>query len=102
MGKDKPRRITQAQKKLIEFFLHDSSLQIISISSPHLLRYVAALLILNKPLQEHRSEELLSKLKQDRYWYSDPITQFLEALYDEMDFDNAQEHLEECQNVLAV
>jgi translation initiation factor 3 subunit E len=91
----------QAQKKLIEFFLHDSSLQIISISCPHLLRYVAALLILHKHLQEHRAEELLAKLQQDSFWYSDPITQFLEELYRNLDFDAAQAKLEESVHVLA-
>lgn len=88
------------QKKLMDWFLQDKSLQIISISATHLLRYVAALLILHKSLQDHRASELLNKIRQDSYWFSDPITQFLEALYFDIDFDAAQEHLNACDQVL--
>ena len=35
---------------------------------------MAALLILHKQLQDHRASELLNKIRQDNYWYSDPIT----------------------------
>jgi translation initiation factor 3 subunit E len=88
------------QKKLMDWFLQDKSLQIISIACTHLLRYVAALLILHKQLQDHRSSELLNKIRQDRFWFSDPITQFLESLYFDIDFDAAQEYLNVCDSVL--
>jgi translation initiation factor 3 subunit E len=88
------------QKKLMEWFLQDKSLQTISIACTHLLRYVAALLILHKQLQDSRASELLNKIRQDRYWFSDPITQFLEALYFDIDFDAAQEQLNVCCKVL--
>jgi len=88
------------QRKLMDWFLCDKSLQIISISATHLLRYVAALLILHKQLQDHRASELLNKIRQDNYWYSDPITKFLEALYFDIDFDAAQEYSTACDQVL--
>lgn len=89
------------QKKAMDFFLLDRSLQIVAVACQHLLRYVAALLILHRHLQDHRASELLNRIRQDRFWYSDPITQFLEALYFDLDFEAAQTYLNECGKVLA-
>merc|ERR1712096_439129 len=87
-------------RKMMDFFLQEKSLQIISVGCTHLLRYVAALLILHKNLQESRAQELLGKIRQDCHWYSDPITKFLEALFFDVDFDSAQELLGEIGPVL--
>merc|ERR1719262_715305 len=85
--------------KLLDFFLNEKSLSIISLSCPHLFRYVGACLILHKRLKH---------LMKDTVWiihhetgsstnsYSDPITRFLLALYTDMDFDEAQRELQKC------
>jgi len=97
---DKKHLLEESQWKLTEFFLQDKSLQIISIGCTHLYRYVAALLLLNKSLQDSRASELLNKIRQDRYWFSDPLTRLLEALYFDIDFDAAQEFLKEVGGLL--
>jgi len=91
-GQTKPR-------DLLDFFLNEKSLSIISLSCPHLFRYVGACLILHKRLKH---------LVKDTVWiihhetgnssnsYSDPITRFLLALYTDMDFDEAQHELQKC------
>jgi hypothetical protein len=38
-------------------------------------------------------------LQQESHSYSDPITEFLEDLYANFDFDAAQKKLRECENV---
>lgn len=84
--------------KALDIFLHEKSLSVISLSCPHLFRYVAACLIL------HRRLRLALK---DTVWiihlescaYSDPITRFLVALYTDLDFDGAQLELQECRRV---
>lgn len=83
------------EPKLLDFFLNEKSLSIISISCPHLFRYVGACLILQKRLKQ---------IVKDTVWiihheassYSDPITRFLLALYTDMDFDEAQRELQQC------
>lgn len=87
-------------KKVSDFFLLERNLQIISIVCPHLFRYVGVLLVLHKQLQDHRASDLLGKIRQDSYWYSDPITKFLEALYFDVNFDLAQDGLVLCTKVV--
>jgi len=84
--------------KVLEFFLHDKSLSVISLSSPHLFRYVSACLILNKRLKPSL-KEIVWVIQQESESYSDPITRFLVALYIDLDFDGAQRELQQCKNV---
>ncbi len=39
-------------------------------------------------------------IQQESYEYSDPVTQFLESLYVNYDFDGAQQQLKACEEVL--
>jgi len=84
--------------KIMEFFLHDKSLSVISLSCPHLFRYVSACLILNKRLKSS-IKEVVWVIQQETESYSDPITRFLVALYIDLDFDRAQKELQECKAV---
>lgn len=38
-------------------------------------------------------------IQQESYTYKDPITEFLECLYVNFDFDGAQQKLRECETV---
>lgn len=40
-----------------------------------------------------------SKITQESYTYKDPITEFVECLYVNFDFDSAQKKLRECESV---
>jgi translation initiation factor 3 subunit E len=45
-------------------------------------------------------KELIKVIQQEHYTYSDPITEFLECLYVNYDFEGAQEKLRECEEVM--
>jgi len=96
---------SQPAIKLLDFFLAEKNLSIISIGSPHLFRYVAACLILHKRLK-HMVKETVAIIQYEcgdtTSQYSDPITKFTTALYIDMDFDEAQVQLKRCKKVLQV
>lgn len=81
--------------KLLDFFLHDKNMSIISLSCPYLFRYVSACLILQRRLKhllQHHG--LVWIMYHEAHAYQDPITRFLLALYTETDFDEAQRELQ--------
>lgn len=81
--------------KLLDFFLNEKSLSIISLSCPHLFRYVGACLILQKRVK-HLVNSTVWIIHGESGSYSDPVTRFLLALYTEMDYDDAQQELQKC------
>ena len=44
-------------------------------------------------------KDLVRVIQQESYTYRDPITEFLECLYVNFDFDGAQKKLVECETV---
>jgi len=46
-------------------------------------------------------KDMVKVIQQECYTYRDPITEFLEALYVNFDFEGAQQKLRECEKVLA-
>lgn len=49
----------------------------------------------------HRTELCAQVIQQENYVYRDPITEFIECLYINFDFESAQQKLRECEKVLA-
>ena len=45
-------------------------------------------------------KDLVKVIQQESYTYKDPITEFVECLYVNFDFDGAQKKLRECESVL--
>ena len=45
-------------------------------------------------------KEMIKEIQQEQYSYKDPITEFLECLYVNYDFEGAQKKLQECELVL--
>jgi len=93
------------REQIVEFLLmKDKHLNAIQNYCPWLLRYLAAAVVINK--KGKRSGDLLKKLvritQQERYTFKDPITQFVEALYVDFDFEGAQKMLQECEKVFEV
>jgi len=88
----------KVEHKLLDFFLNEKSLSIISLSCPHLFRYVGAILILQKRLK-HLVKDTVQIINLESSSYSDPVTRFLLALYIEMDYDDAQRGLQKCEQV---
>lgn len=81
------------------FLLQQQYLNAIQTICPHILRYLATAVITNK---QHRPvlKELVKVIQQESYAYRDPITEFVECLYVNFDFDGAQRKLRECEDVL--
>jgi len=75
-------------------------LNTVQTSCPHILRYFAIAVITSK---RNRSllKDLLRVIQQESYTYNDPITDFLDALFVQFDFEAAQQKLLECEKVLA-
>ena len=44
-------------------------------------------------------KDLVKVIQQESYTYRDPITELLECLYVNFDFDGAQQKLRECEEV---
>jgi len=67
---------------------------------PHVLRYLTTAVITNKR-RRNVLKDLVKIIQQESYTYRDPITEFLECLYVNFDFDKAQHKLRQCEAVLA-
>ncbi|XP_057313238.1 eukaryotic translation initiation factor 3 subunit E-like [Hydractinia symbiolongicarpus] len=85
---------------LIDMFLYQPNyLNAIQTTCPHILRYLTTAVITNKR-RKQILKDLVRVIQQESYTYRDPITEFLECLYVNFDFDGAQKKLVECETVL--
>jgi len=85
---------------IIEMFLYRPHyLNAIQTMCPHILRYLATAVIINRG-RRSALKDLVKVIQQESYTYRDPITEFLEHLYVNFDFDGARQKLHECQTVL--
>uniref|UniRef100_A0A1B0D5V8 Eukaryotic translation initiation factor 3 subunit E n=2 Tax=Phlebotomus papatasi TaxID=29031 RepID=A0A1B0D5V8_PHLPP len=85
---------------IIDMFLYKPLyLNAIQTMCPHILRYLATAVIINRG---HRNalKDLIKVIQQESYTYRDPITEFLEHLYVNFDFESARMKLHECQTVI--
>ena len=73
-------------------------LNAIQTTCPHILRYLTTAVITNKR-RKSILKDLVRVIQQESYTYRDPITEFLECLYVNFDFDGAQKKLVECETV---
>ena len=76
-------------------------LNAIQTMCPHILRYLTTAVITNKR-RRTVLKDLVKVIQQESYTYRDPITEFLECLYVNFDFDGAQKKLRECEQVSVV
>lgn len=80
---------------IIDLYFNERYLNAIQTNAPHLLRYLA-LAVIASPRRRGMLKELVRVISMERLNYSDPITQFLEALYSKCNFEAAQLRLQEC------
>ncbi|TNN45090.1 Eukaryotic translation initiation factor 3 subunit E [Liparis tanakae] len=73
-------------------------LNAIQTMCPHILRYLTTAIITNKDVRKRR--QVLKDLVKESYTYKDPITEFVECLYVNFDFDSAQKKLRECESCI--
>jgi len=86
-----------SHEMLADFFSEKHYLQTMENLCPWLLRYYTAAVVLSPTRRRTGIRELLAEIQSMGYLYADPITQFLESLYTQFDFDAAQLKLKECQ-----
>eukprot|EP01095_Lingulamoeba_sp_RSL-Kostka_P001890 TRINITY_DN1268_c0_g1_i1.p1 TRINITY_DN1268_c0_g1~~TRINITY_DN1268_c0_g1_i1.p1 ORF type:complete len:431 (-),score=114.22 TRINITY_DN1268_c0_g1_i1:302-1594(-) len=85
--------------EMIDFFFQERYLNTIQTNCPHIFRYLATALITNKK-KKASVKELVKVLEQEQTTYTDPVTNLLECLYINFDFDGAQQKLRECEQLL--
>ncbi|PUZ69165.1 hypothetical protein GQ55_2G087300 [Panicum hallii var. hallii] len=85
---------------IIDLFFQDRYLNAIQTNAHHLLRYLAVAVVVNKR-RRNMLKELTKVIQQEQHSYKDPITEFLECLYVNYDFDGAQQKLMECDQVIS-
>lgn len=85
---------------MIEMFLYKPLyLNAIQTMCPHILRYLAVAVVINQG-RRNALKDLIKVIQQESYTYRDPITEFLEHLLVNFDFEGARLKLHECQTVL--
>ena len=92
--------LEKGRNSISEMFFQDRYLNAIQTTSPHILRYLATAVIINKR-RRNVAKDLVKILHQEGNNYKDPITELLECLYLNFDFDGAQQKLVECEELLA-
>lgn len=85
--------------ELVDLFHEKVYMQAIENLCPWLLRYYTVAAIMSKR-RRNMLPEIVSELQNMHYMYSDPITAFLEGLYDSFDFDEASQRLCSCEQLL--
>jgi translation initiation factor 3 subunit E len=96
-----------ARDVLTDLFFSPAYINTIQTSCPWILRYLAAAVITNRgrPHKHHGAyqkqlKDLIRVVRQEGYEYTDPITDFIKALYVDFDFEEAQRKLSEAEEVL--
>lgn len=84
---------------IIDLFFQERYLNAIQTTCPHVLRYLTTAVIVNKRRRNYL-KDLVKVIQQESYTYKDPITEFLEALYVNFDFEDAKVKLVQCESVL--
>jgi translation initiation factor 3 subunit E len=74
-------------------------LNVIQTTCPHILRYLSVAVVVNRG-RRNALKDLVKVIQQESYAYKDPITEFLEHLYINFDFEGARLKLHECQDVI--
>lgn len=82
-----------------EFFSEKIYLQTLENLCPWMLRYYTLTCIVGSK-KRNTMRDLLLEIQHLKHVYSDPITQFIEALYQDFDFELAQVKLKESQEII--
>lgn len=85
---------------LVDLFSERYYLQTLENLCPWLLRYYTVAIILSPIKRKTALKDILQEISSMSYLYSDPLTQFLDSLFDAFDFDIAQVKLQECSKLV--
>jgi translation initiation factor 3 subunit E len=95
-----------ARDILTELFFTPAFINTIQTLCPWILRYLAAAVITNRNRSRNSNnyqkqlKDLVRVVRQEGYEYSDPLTDFVRALYLDFDFEEAQKKLSEAEKIL--
>lgn len=84
---------------ITDLFFHEKYLNAIQTNCPHVLRHLTAAVITNKR-RRNVVKDLVKVIQQETYNYTDPITEFVQCLYVNFDFEGAQGMLQKCEDTL--
>lgn len=84
---------------ITDLLLSEKYLNTIQTNCPHILRYLTTAVITNKR-RRNVMKDLVKVIQQESYAYSDPITEFVQCLYVNFDFEGAQDMLQKCEDTL--
>nr|CAG8456934.1 35_t:CDS:2 [Entrophospora candida] len=90
----------KGRDNIIDLFFNPSYINTIQTSCPWILRYLTTAVVTNKR-RKNNLKDLVKIIQQESYEYKDPITEFIESLYVNFDFEGAQHKLKECEEVLS-
>ncbi|CAL3971791.1 hypothetical protein PZA11_005076 [Diplocarpon coronariae] len=91
---------------ICEMFFSAPFINTIQTACPWILRYLTAAVITNRNRTRNTGQyqkqlkDIIRIVKQENYEYSDPVTDFIKALYIDFDFEEAQKKLSEADVVL--
>ena len=94
------------REALCELFFSPAYINSIQTSSPWILRYLTAAVVTshlrkrNANTYQKQVRDLVRIIKQESYQYTDPIVEFINALYIDFDFELAQRKLAQVESVL--
>ncbi|KAL1301724.1 hypothetical protein AAFC00_005929 [Neodothiora populina] len=98
-----------AREVLTDLFFSPNFINTIQSACPWILRYLTAAVVTNRnrPVSkgshgnyQKQLKDLVRIVRQENYEYSDPVTQFITALYVDFDFEAAQARLTEADEIL--
>ena len=95
-----------AREKITDTFFSPAYINTIQTNCPWILRYLAAAVITarnrgrNSNPYQKQFKDLIRIVRQEGYEYSDPVTDFIKALYIDFDFEEAQKKLIESEEIL--
>lgn len=96
-----------ARDALLDTLFSPAYINTIQTTCPHIIRYLTAAVIMSrgKPTrssgtQQKQIKDVIRVVKQESYEYTDPITEFVRALYVDFDFEEAQKQLSRAEEVL--
>lgn len=84
---------------IVDMFFQPPYINSIQTACPWILRYLSTAVITNKK-RRNMLKDLVKIIQQESHTYRDPITEFIECLYVNFDFEGAQRKLKECEDVL--
>ncbi|KAG9251032.1 uncharacterized protein F5Z01DRAFT_664453, partial [Emericellopsis atlantica] len=94
-----------AREPILDMFFSAAFINTIQTSCPWVLRYLIAAVITgrnrgrNSSLQQKQLKDIVRYVRQEAYEYTDPLTQFVNALYIAHDFESAREALRLAEQV---